>query len=104
MPSTISRLYPDLRDGLYLLKIEDEIKPGAVNWSRVHKSYDKWQRHMRCMENCAYAVDVGSKKLNYSLVRSIFEFLVNFIFFRLESTARIFTKWTEQERSRFCGS
>jgi len=68
MPSTISRLYSDLRDGLYLLKIEDEIKPGAVNWSRVHKSYDKWQRHMRCMENCAYAVDVGTKKLNYSLV------------------------------------
>merc|ERR1711976_338584 len=30
MPSTVSRLYSDLRDGLYLLKIEDEIKPGAV--------------------------------------------------------------------------
>ena len=74
MPSTISRLYSDLRDGLYLLKIEDEIKPGAVNWSRVHKSYDKWQRHMRCMENCAYAVDVGTKKLNYSLVRTLPEF------------------------------
>ena len=43
----IARLYSDLRDGLYLLKIEDEVKPGVVNWTRVHKSYDKWQRHMK---------------------------------------------------------
>merc|ERR1712233_44295 len=68
MPGNVSRLYSDLRDGLYLLKIEDEVRPGVVNWSRVHKSYDKWQRHMKCMENCSYAVDIGQGKLGYSLV------------------------------------
>ena len=41
---------------------------GVVNWSRVHKSYDKWQRHMKCMENCSYAVEIGQEKLKYSLV------------------------------------
>ena len=68
MPDNIARLYSDLRNGLYLLKIEDEVKPGVVNWSRVHKSYDKWQRHMKCMENCSYAVEIGQSKLGYSLV------------------------------------
>ena len=68
MPSTISRLYSDLRNGLYLLKIEDEVRNGIVNWNRVHKSFDKWQRHMKCMENCAYAIEIGKDKLGYSLV------------------------------------
>ena len=81
MAGEVNNLYYDLRDGLYLLRIEDEVKQGlykvftiylntllitgVVNWSRVHKSYDKWQRHMKCMENCSYAVELGQEKLNY---------------------------------------
>merc|ERR1711953_1015608 len=68
MSSNVNHLYNDLRDGLYLLKIEDEVKPGVVNWSRVHKSYDRWQKHMKCMENCSYAVQLAQDKLKYSLV------------------------------------
>ena len=80
MSSNVNHLYNDLRDGLYLLKIEDEVriktqlsrgktciqvKPGVVNWSRVHKSYDRWQKHMKCMENCSYAVQLAQDKLKY---------------------------------------
>jgi len=70
MASEVNNLYYDLRDGLYLLRIEDEVKNGVVNWNRVHKSYDKWQRHMKCMENCSYAVEIGQEKLNYRLKQS----------------------------------
>jgi len=42
-----------------------QVKPGVVNWSRVHKSYDRWQKHMKCMENCSYAVELAQDKLKY---------------------------------------
>ena len=29
MAANVNHLYNDLRDGLYLLKIEDEVKPGS---------------------------------------------------------------------------
>lgn len=63
----VNWLYSDLADGLVIFQLFDIIKPGIVNWQRVHKRFTPLRKFMEKLENCNYAVDLG-KQLKFSLV------------------------------------
>lgn len=63
----VNWLYSDLADGLIIFQLYDIIKPGIVNWSRVHRKFSKLRKFMEKLENCNYAVELG-KQLGFSLV------------------------------------
>jgi len=63
----VNWLYSDLADGLVIFQLYDVIKPGIVNWNRVHKNFSKLRKFMEKLENCNYAVELG-KQLKFSLV------------------------------------
>ncbi|XP_031366065.1 plastin-2 [Apis dorsata] len=63
----VNWLYSDLADGLVIFQLYDIIKPGTVNWNRVHKKFTKLRKFMEKLENCNYAVELG-KTMNFSLV------------------------------------
>jgi plastin-3 len=63
----VNWLYSDLADGLVIFQLYDVIKPGIVDWNRVHKKFSKLRKFMEKLENCNYAVELG-KKLKFSLV------------------------------------
>lgn len=63
----VNWLYSDLADGLIIFQLYDVIKPGIVNWNRVHKKFQKMRRFMEKLENCNYAVELG-KQLGFKLV------------------------------------
>lgn len=63
----INWLYSDLADGLAIFQLFDIIKPGIVNWQKVHKRFSPLRRFMEKLENCNYAIDLG-KQLKFSLV------------------------------------
>jgi len=60
----INGLFEDCKDGLALLKVEDFVEPGVVDWSKVEmKPGNKFKK----LTNCNVAVDTG-KKMHFSLV------------------------------------
>eukprot|EP01121_Diplochlamys_sp_Union-15-3_P013330 TRINITY_DN4119_c0_g1_i1.p1 TRINITY_DN4119_c0_g1~~TRINITY_DN4119_c0_g1_i1.p1 ORF type:complete len:523 (+),score=101.08 TRINITY_DN4119_c0_g1_i1:38-1606(+) len=61
----VNNLFQDLRDGLVLLRAEDKISPGCVEWKRVNQVAPL--SRFKAVENCNYAVDIG-KNLKFSLV------------------------------------
>uniref|UniRef100_A0A1L8EHD8 Putative ca2+-binding actin-bundling protein n=1 Tax=Haematobia irritans TaxID=7368 RepID=A0A1L8EHD8_HAEIR len=63
----VNWLYSDLADGLVIFQLCDIIKPGIVNWNRVHKRFTPLRKFMEKLENCNYAVELG-KQLKFSLV------------------------------------
>jgi len=63
----VNWLYSDLADGLVIFQLYDIIKPGIVNWSKVHKRFSKLRKFMEKLENCNYTVELG-KQLKFSLV------------------------------------
>lgn len=63
----VNWLYADLQDSLVIFQLYDIIKPGIVDWNRVHKKFSKLKKFMEKLENCNYAVELG-KKLKFSLV------------------------------------
>jgi plastin-3 len=63
----VNWLYSDLADGLVIFQLYDIIKPGIVDWNRVHKKFSKLRKFMEKLENCNYAVELG-KQLKFSLV------------------------------------
>lgn len=63
----VNWLYSDLADGLVIFQLFDIIKPGIVNWSKVHKRFTPFRKFMEKLENCNYAVELG-KQLKFSLV------------------------------------
>lgn len=63
----VNWLYSDLADGLIIFQLYDIIKPGIVNWQRVHRKFSKLRKFMEKLENCNYAVELG-KELGFSLV------------------------------------
>lgn len=63
----VNWLYSDLTDGLVIFQLYDIIKPGIVNWKKVHRQFSKLRKFMERLENCNYAVDLG-KQLGFSLV------------------------------------
>ncbi|XP_022901244.1 plastin-2 isoform X1 [Onthophagus taurus] len=63
----VNWLYSDLADGLVVFQLYDIIKPGIVNWNRVHKKFSNLGKFMEKLENCNYAVELG-KCIKFSLV------------------------------------
>ncbi|VVC34405.1 Hypothetical protein CINCED_3A022763 [Cinara cedri] len=63
----VNWLYSDLADGLVIFQLYDIIKPGIVNWSKVHRKFSKLRMFMEKLENCNYAVELG-RQLKFSLV------------------------------------
>ncbi|KAJ0171116.1 hypothetical protein K1T71_013315 [Dendrolimus kikuchii] len=63
----INWLYSDLTDGLVIFQLYDIIKPGIVNWKKVHRQFSKLRKFMERLENCNYAVELG-RQLGFSLV------------------------------------
>lgn len=63
----VNWLYSDLADGLVIFQLFDIIKPGVVNWTRVHRNFSRLKKFMEKLENCNYAVELG-KTLKFSLV------------------------------------
>jgi len=60
----INGLFEDCKDGLALLKVEDFVEPGVVDWTKVEmKPNNKFKK----LTNCNCAVDTG-KKMHFSLV------------------------------------
>jgi len=62
----VNNLFEDLKNGLVLLKIEDKLNPGVVDWKRVNQR-DPMHR-IKCVENTNLAVDIGKDQLKFSLV------------------------------------
>lgn len=63
----VNWLYSDLADGVVIFQLYDVIKPGIVNWARVHRKFSTLRKFMEKLENCNYAVDLG-KQIKFSLV------------------------------------
>jgi len=61
----VNNLFEDLKNGLVLLKIEDKLNPGVVDWKRVNQREP--MHRIKCVENTNYAVNIG-KDLKFSLV------------------------------------
>jgi len=61
----VNNLFEDLKNGLVLLRIEDKLQPGCVDWKRVNQREP--MHRIKCVENTNYAVDVG-KEMKFSLV------------------------------------
>uniref|UniRef100_UPI00358E7C9E plastin-2-like isoform X2 n=1 Tax=Myxine glutinosa TaxID=7769 RepID=UPI00358E7C9E len=63
----INHLYSDLSDGLVLLQLHERIGTN-VTWSRANRPpYPKLSAHLKKLENCNYAVELG-KARGFSLV------------------------------------
>ena len=68
----VNHLFSDLYDGLVILRLEDTIKPGLVDWeSRVvtpeRLSKIRAKRFQEVLGNCNYAVELA-RKLNLVVV------------------------------------
>ncbi|XP_042855233.1 plastin-2-like [Penaeus japonicus] len=63
----VNWLYSDLADGIIIFQLYDIIRPGIVDWKRVHTKFSKLKRFMEKLENCNYAVELG-RTLKFSLV------------------------------------
>lgn len=65
----VNWLYSDLADGLVVFQLYDIIKPGIVNWNKVHKKFSNLRKFMEKLENCNYAVELGrDPEIKFSLV------------------------------------
>jgi len=62
----VNNLFEDLKNGLVLLKIEDKLQPGCVDWKRVNTREP--MHRIKCVENTNYAVDIGKEPMKFSLV------------------------------------
>jgi plastin-1 len=60
----IHNLFTDLRDGFNLLKLEDKVQPGCVNWKRANENP---KSRYKQVENANYAVDIG-KAMKFTLI------------------------------------
>lgn len=63
----VNWLYSDLADGLVVFQLYNIIKPGIVNWNRVHRKFSNLRKFMEKLENCNYAIELG-KEIKFSLV------------------------------------
>lgn len=63
----VNWLYSDLADGLVIFQLYDVIKPGIVDWNKVHRKFSNLRKFMEKLENCNYAVELG-REIKFSLV------------------------------------
>lgn len=61
----VSNLYSDCRSGLVILKAEDALQPGVVNWEEVHL-FPRSIYH--CIENANYACTLAVHSLSLRVV------------------------------------
>lgn len=61
----VNNLYEDLRNGIVLLQLLDQIQPGIVDWNKVNTKHPL--NKFKEVENCNYAIALG-KQLKFSLV------------------------------------
>lgn len=54
----VQSLYTDLRDALVLFQLYELVKPGVVDFSKVHSRFHPRRRFLEEVENCNYAVQV----------------------------------------------
>ena len=52
---------------MVLIQLFDKIRPGCVQWNRVHKQFSRLKGFMERLENCNYSVELG-RGHNFSLV------------------------------------
>jgi len=62
----VNNLFEDLKNGLIILKIEDKLNPGVVDWKKVNQR-DPMHR-IKCVENTNMAVSIAKDDLKFSLV------------------------------------
>jgi len=62
----VNNLFEDLKNGLIILKIEDKLQPGCVEWKHVNQRENL--NKLQCVENTNQAVTIGKEKLKFSLV------------------------------------
>jgi len=62
----VNNLFEDLKNGLVLLKIEDKLNPGVVDWKKVNNREP--MHRIKCVENTNVAVNIGKDDLKFSLV------------------------------------
>ncbi|OCT80914.1 plastin-1 [Xenopus laevis] len=64
----VNHLYSDMSDALVIFQLYDRTRI-TVDWGRVNKPpFSALGGHMRKIENCNYAVDLGKNKGGFSLV------------------------------------
>ncbi|XP_062849015.1 plastin-1 isoform X2 [Trichomycterus rosablanca] len=64
----VNRLYSDLADGLVILQLYEKIQV-PVDWKKVNRPpFPPFGSHMKKMENCNYAVELGRTEAKFSLV------------------------------------
>ncbi|XP_053565991.1 plastin-1 [Bombina bombina] len=64
----VNHLFSDLTDALVIFQLYDRIRV-PVEWSRVNKPpFSVLGGHMKRIENCNYAVDLGKRRARFSLV------------------------------------
>lgn len=51
----INNLYEDFKDGIALLKIQDKVQPGCVNWKKVERPPNN---KFKKLSNTKYCVDI----------------------------------------------
>jgi len=63
----VNNLFDDLRSGLVILRIEDKLSPGCVDWKGVNQREPL--HRIKCVENSNMAVDIAKgDKFKFSLV------------------------------------
>ncbi|XP_073435203.1 plastin-1 [Dendrobates tinctorius] len=64
----VNHMYSDFSDSLIIFQLYERIRV-LVDWRRVNKSpFSPLSGHMKKIENCNYAVDLGKHKAKFSLV------------------------------------
>ncbi|XP_063298573.1 plastin-1 [Pelobates fuscus] len=64
----VNHLYSDLTDALVIFQLYERIRQ-PVSWDRVNKPpFSALGGHMKKIENCNYAVEIGRSKARFSLV------------------------------------
>ena len=59
----VNCLYVDLRDGVAILKLEDRIKPGVVEWKKK-VNFPPFKTPFQGGENCVYALEIAENKIS----------------------------------------
>jgi len=64
----VNKFGRDLQDGLVLLQLQDQVKPGCVVWKEVNRPPYKMAANMKKIENCQTAIKVSKNKLGHKVV------------------------------------
>ncbi|CAF1244299.1 unnamed protein product, partial [Didymodactylos carnosus] len=66
--SFVNYLYSDLSDGLIILRLYDEIRPGTVDWKKVYEKFQAIKEHFQKLSNCNLAIEIGKEPMGLKLI------------------------------------